>query len=99
MNKSKIEKRLPEPQRIKEQKADDTSVRPAIAKPIVVCSPCLSTIPIYEKSTDTVKEKVNEIFSLLTEFDINQAKSILRIVSNCVYFIGEKSNDGVKLVS
>ncbi len=39
MNKSKIEKRLPEPQPQKEQKADGTSVSPAIAKPHVVRSP------------------------------------------------------------
>lgn len=38
MSKSKIEKRLPEPQHSKEQKADGTSVRPAIAKPNVICS-------------------------------------------------------------
>ncbi len=38
MSKRKIEKRLPEPQHSKEQKADVTSVRPAIAKPNVVCS-------------------------------------------------------------
>ena len=38
MNKSKIEKRLPEPQLKKEQKADVTSVSPAIAKPTVICS-------------------------------------------------------------
>ena len=39
MNKSKIEKRLPKPQHSKEQKADVTSVSPAIAKPHVVRSP------------------------------------------------------------
>ena len=39
MSKRKIEKRLPEPQHSKEQKADATSVRPAIAKPHVVRSP------------------------------------------------------------
>lgn len=39
MNKRKIEKRLPEPQHSKEQKADGNSVRPAIAKPNVVRSP------------------------------------------------------------
>ena len=39
MRKSKIEKRLPEPQHSKEQKDDATSVRPAIAKPRVVRSP------------------------------------------------------------
>lgn len=38
MSKSKIENRLTEPQHSKEQKADATSVRPAIAKPHVVCS-------------------------------------------------------------
>ena len=38
MIKSKIEKRLPEPQHSKEPKADGTSVRPAIAKPTVICS-------------------------------------------------------------
>jgi len=38
MSKSKIEKRLPEPQPNKEQKADGTSVRPAIAKPNVIGS-------------------------------------------------------------
>jgi len=38
MKKSKIEKRLPEPQHSKEQKADGTSVSPAIAKPNVICS-------------------------------------------------------------
>lgn len=38
MSKSKIEKRLPEPQHSREQKADGTSVRPAIAKPNVICS-------------------------------------------------------------
>ena len=36
MRKSKIEKRLPEPQHSKEPKADGTSVRLAIAKPTVV---------------------------------------------------------------
>ena len=40
MKKSKIEKRLPEPQYKKEQKADVTSVRPAIAKPLVIGSQC-----------------------------------------------------------
>ena len=39
MSKSKIENRLTEPQHSKEQKADATSVRPAIAKPHVVRSP------------------------------------------------------------
>ena len=39
MKKSKIEKRLPEPQYKKEQKAEGNSVRPAIAKPRVVRSP------------------------------------------------------------
>ena len=35
MHKSKIEKRLPEPQHSKEQKADGTSVSPAIANPML----------------------------------------------------------------
>jgi len=53
MSKSKIEKRLPEPQHSKEQNSDTTSVRPAIAKPIVVRSPnFLST----EKTVEEVKE-------------------------------------------
>ena len=42
MSKGKIENRLPEPQPIKEQKVDGTSVRPAIAKPTVVCSQSLA---------------------------------------------------------
>ena len=44
MNKSKIEKRLPEPQHSKEQKADATSVSPAFAKPTVVRSPNLDSV-------------------------------------------------------
>ena len=38
MDKKKIRERLPEPQPNKQQKADGTSVSPAIAKPNVVCS-------------------------------------------------------------
>jgi len=38
MSKSKIKKRLPKPQPKNEQKADGTSVRPAIAKPLVIGS-------------------------------------------------------------
>ena len=38
MDKKKIRERLPKPQPNKEQKADGTSVSPAIAKPNVVCS-------------------------------------------------------------
>ena len=57
MNKSKIEKRLPEPQHIKEQKADATSVSPAIAKPTVVRSPnILST----KKEVDEFNNSKNQ---------------------------------------
>ncbi len=50
MHKSKIEKRLPEPQPIKEQKADGTSVSPAIAKPNVVRWPDDVRLKMIEKS-------------------------------------------------
>ena len=50
MKKSKIEKRLPEPQHSKEQKADATSVSPAFAKPTVVRSP---NIVSTEKDAET----------------------------------------------
>ena len=57
MSKSKIEKRLPEPQHSKEQKADATTVRPAIAKPTVVRSPnILST----EKDEDKIGSGKNQ---------------------------------------
>ena len=57
MNKSKIEKRLPEPQHSKKQKADATSVSPAIAKPTVVRSPnILST----EKEVDELNNSKNQ---------------------------------------
>jgi len=48
MSKSKIEKRLPEPQHSKEQNSDTTSVRPAIAKPNVIC--CQSVYATFEHS-------------------------------------------------
>ncbi len=41
MNKGKIEELLPEPQPNNEQKGEDTSVHPSIAKPPVVRSPLL----------------------------------------------------------
>ena len=47
MRKSKIEKRLPEPQRSKEQKSDATSDSPAIAKPNVICSQSKNEIIFY----------------------------------------------------
>ena len=53
MRKSKIEKRLPEPQHNKEQKNDVTSVSPAIAKPNVIC--CQSP-PIVIKNSFTDKD-------------------------------------------
>lgn len=53
MNKSKIEKRLPEPQHSKEKKADVTSVRPAIAKPHVVRSP--SVLSAQSKLENKIK--------------------------------------------
>ena len=47
MRKSKIEKLLPEPQQSKEQKDDATSVRPAIAKPNVICCQSKNEIIFY----------------------------------------------------
>ena len=65
MRKSKIEKRLPEPQHSKEQKADGTSVSPVIAKPIVGCSLDVSNIEALQKDLSdlkiNVKNKVDEL--------------------------------------
>jgi hypothetical protein len=44
MNKRKIKELLPEPQHSKEQKADGTSVSPAIAKPNVGCCTSMQTL-------------------------------------------------------
>ena len=65
MNKSKIEKRLPEPQHSKEQKADATSVSPAFAKPTVVRSPnIVSTKKDAETGYTITNQSTNQTLDL-----------------------------------
>ena len=62
MSKSKIEKRLPEPQYKKEQKADVTSVRPAIAKPHVIGSQSTSyDLEDVEKAKDFIWNYMSDL--------------------------------------
>ena len=62
MSKRKIEKRLPEPQHSKEQKADATSVRPAIAKPLVIGSqsPPMSYTVKNRETGEVIQESVKQ---------------------------------------
>ena len=58
MDKKKIRERLPEPQPNKEQKADDTSINPAIGKPNVVRSPNEHIpIPAFHTNGSTITDK------------------------------------------
>ena len=75
MSKSKIEKRLPEPQPKKEQKADGTSVRPAIAKPNVICSQSPPMNLSEAKKQLLVKSK-NMLFDRFVDFILSSCKSV-----------------------
>ena len=77
MRKSKVEKRLPEPQHSKEQKADVTSVSPAIAKPTVICSQ--SDNILCREMTDV---EISEKNKLLKKRRFAKLLPIVKSVSN-----------------
>ena len=82
MRKSEIEKRLPKPQHNKEQKDDATSVRPAIAKPNVIC--CQSVYATFEHSKiDFPKEKSRwkNVIEFNEEGTINYSENKERSIS------------------
>ena len=89
MRKSKIEKRLPEPQHSKEPKSDGTSVRPAIAKPTVVCM-CHHK-PSIEFDVDKTSNQILKGFNGLS---MPQAMSVIKLLiilikQNCQVSLSE----------
>lgn len=72
MNKSKIKKRLPEPQLKNEQKADVASVSPTIAKPTVICSQSdnilcreMTDVEISEKNKLLKKRRFSKLLPIV----------------------------------
>ena len=95
MSKRKIEKRLPEPQHSKEQKADVTSVRPAIAKPHVVRSPNFTSNLMLPKinnghciGQDTINSKTN---------NSNNLSKICQIVDGVKFFYIDSSPNAITI--
>lgn len=78
-------------------KAENLFVSSHDTKPNVSGLPSLSEMSRFTKADESVKLKVSQILSTLKNVELLQAKEAVGIVSNYLFRVGQKSQEGLML--